>query len=1423
MNARTTVRSVTVLAMLTVMSLAPVTRAEFKTPTAITNVTLVVEPGVKVESGTILIADGRIVDAGADVEIPPDAERIDAKGLIAYAGLIDGQSHLGIPELTRKPEDRQRVEDVSPDPKQAALPATRFADRRGIRAEFRALELYAPTEKQLDAQRTAGFTTALVAPRDGIFSGESDVMNLSDAPIRRAVVLTEAAMHGSFTTGEEGDYPQTLLGVIAEFRQVLLDVERHAKMLKYAQRHPATASREPTDAALDALQPLLARTKRLIFEANSENEINRALDLAKEFNLDIAVSGGKEAWKVAARLKAERVPLIISIEFDDEPEYGKKKEPREGKRRGSEAKEPEGESGEAKPESPEEKEEGEAKGGEKKKEKEKIDDPLKLRKEKRRLWEEQVVNIIRLHEAGVPFSLRTRDFKKVSEFWTNLRKVIERGLTEDALLAALTTTPAEALGLKDQLGVIRAGRLANLTLLDKPIIDKKAKTKFVFIDGKKFEIDEDKTGNDERPGAAAQRRSRPGGPPEIGLWDCADEQPPEEDQPHEHPAQGEKSTQPGEPPQEKPESPTPAKETKEEEDKGPDFAVEIEADRVPKTRTGGNVMIQNATIIPVSSPTLERSSILVRNGKIEAIGQTLTVPEGVTLIDATGKFVIPGLVDCHSHLGIDGVNEAALAISAEVRIADLINPQSVGIYRAAAGGVTTHHVLHGSANPIGGQNAIVKTNYGRSAREMLVDAPPTIKFALGENVTRANSSQGFGQRFPGTRMGVEAVIRGALEAGKAYQTEWDAYQTRLRAGEDVPPPRRDLRLEALSRIVSGELTVHAHCYRSDEILRLLHTAEDYGFRIGTLQHVLEGYRIAPEIARHGCGASTFSNFWAYKIEAFGAIPHNAALMTEHGVNASINSDSPNTIRFFGLEAAKSIKWGGLDENQALRLVTLNPAMQLQLDDRIGSLEVGKDGDLAIFNGHPLNTFAKNVMTIIEGEVYFEDPNPDPTEPADTLKLPGAIDRTIPQTPHRAYAIVGATIHPISGPAIENGTVVIVDEKIQAVGAGATVPPGAGVIDAKGLHVYPGLIDAGSQLGLAEIGSTRSTNDNADIADFDPNLHAASAVHPHSEHIRIARTAGITTTLAVPSGGVISGQSAVIHLEGWTVDEMLVADDFGLHVTIPSDPQPFGRRRLTDEELKRRKEEVKKQKRDLEEFVTRAAHYAEVKALAAKDAAIKHEVDLKLEAMVPYVRGEKPVVFEANAYREMLDAIEFAEKHKLRIVLRGATQAWKIADELAKKDIPVILGSTLTYPRGDSEPWDSIYRCAGVLARAGVRFCFASGDASSAYDLGFDAGMAVAHGLTKEKAEYALTLGAAKILGIDERVGSIEPGKLADLIVTTDTPLQAVSQVSHMFIAGAPIELTSLHTESYERFKNRPEPHLKPARTDLRGPKSLTKR
>ncbi len=1344
---------------------------EFATPTALSNITIVRGDGSTLERGTILFADGRIVAAGKEIEIPAHAERVDGTGLFAYPGFIDGHVHLGIGDSARTTEERARDEDVPTDPRERAQVATRDAGRRGIRPHHRAWERYQPDPKQLERHRALGFTSAIIAPRDGILSGTSAAIHLGDAAVRRSVIAEDAAMHGSFAPGEEGGYPRTLLGVFAQFRQTMHDARRHGRMQKYNERNPSKGRREPADPALDALQPLLARMQRLVFEAQTENEIRRALSLAQEFNLDIAISGAREAWKVTGLLKSRRVPLIVSIKFDEEPEYGRKK--RDSAAPGEE---PPAEGDEDSP------------GQEQKKEAAREYEPLRLRQERRRLWEEQVANIIRLHEAGIPFALRTRDFKEPKEFLRNLRWVLERGLPPEAAVQALTTHAAEVYGLADQLGDIRPGRVADLTLLTAPLQDRRAKVARLYIDGRRMDIDEEalRRGDRERDESS----------PADSLRASESAKKPER-----------LEREPGETRLALPE---------------PDWPVELKADRVPRTITSGNVLLRDATILPVTSPTLTNASLLIRAGKIAALGTNLVIPEGTTVIDATGLFVIPGFVDAHSHLGMDSVNESPEAVSAEVRVADVLNPHHVGLYRALAGGTTTHHVMHGSANPIGGQNAILKLRYGSTAEEMLIaDAPAVIKFALGENVVQANFPQNWGKRYPNTRMGVEATIRSAFEAASAYRRTWNEYEEAARSGADVPIPRTDLRLEAMQRVLAGEMTVHAHCYRSDEILRLFTVAEEYGIRIGTLHHVLEGYRVAPEIARHGSGASTFSNDWAYKVEAFEAVPHNAAMMTAQRINVSINSDSPLAIRYLGQEACKSVRWGGLDENQVLRLVTLNAAMQLQIEQRVGSLEVGKDGDAAVFNGHPLNTFSKCVMTILDGHVVFEDARPEPVEPAVRFAPRTAVDRTIPETPHRAYAVVGATVHPIAGPAIENGTVVILEDRIHAVGptAGVVVPPGAGIIDGAGLHVYPGLIDAGSMLGMREVDSLRATRDHEEIGTYNPHVRAAFAVHPHSAHVRVARTVGITTALAKPTGGRIAGQSAVIRLDGWTAPEMLRADAFALHMTVPSLPV-----HLPEDKDARKKllEEHRKAVRELEDFMRQARHYAAVRALPESDEVPVPDVHPALEAMIPYLSGQQPVAFTANTYKQIVDALEFAEKHQLKPMLLGAQESWKLAPFLAERDIPVILSTPFNLPAGEFEPWDSVYRCAAELDRAGVRFCFGSESAAESFNLGIQVGMTVAHGLSRQRAEYALTLGAAGILGIDDQVGSLEVGKRADLMVVTDSPLQTSSIVTHLFIDGRPIELSSVQTENYEKFLRRPAPRLPPA-VELRGPASLTGR
>ena len=388
-------------------------------------------------------------------------------------------------------------------------------------------------------------------------------------------------------------------------------------------------------------------------------------------------------------------------------------------------------------------------------------------------------------------------------------------------------------------------------------------------------------------------------------------------------------------------------------------------------------VIRGGTVMTVSKGTFV-GSVVVKDGKIVEVGPNVTAPEGATVIDATGRFVTPGIIDCHSHIAVDGsVNEGSVSVSSMVNIRDVINPEDIAIYRALAGGVTTANILHGSANSIGGQTIVLKMRWGKDAESMIFEgALPGIKFALGENPKRAGNPTGGAvnagaARYPATRMGVEDVIREAFNDAKAYKAEWDAYAGAVAKGEHPIPPRKDLKLEALKEVLEGKRYVHVHSYLADEILMMLRIADDYGFKVRTLQHVLEGYKVAKEIAAHGAGASTFSDWFDYKEEVRDAIAYNAALMTKKGVLVSLNSDDAEQMRHLNQEAGKAMKYGGVSQDEALAMVTLNPAKQLGIDNRVGSIEVGKDADLVVFDKFPLSDFAKVEKVLIDGKVYFD--------------------------------------------------------------------------------------------------------------------------------------------------------------------------------------------------------------------------------------------------------------------------------------------------------------------------------------------------------------------------------------------------------------------------------------------------------------------
>lgn len=385
-------------------------------------------------------------------------------------------------------------------------------------------------------------------------------------------------------------------------------------------------------------------------------------------------------------------------------------------------------------------------------------------------------------------------------------------------------------------------------------------------------------------------------------------------------------------------------------------------------------LIRNATILTVSHGTLQNSDILLRKGKIAAIGQNLKAAAGARVIDATGKFVMPGIIDCHSHTMLDAINELTLSVTSMVRTRDVLNPTDPDLYRELAGGTTTLNLLHGSGNAIGGLNTVVKIKHGRPVEEFIFpNAPPGIKFALGENPKRSNlqiTTQA--RRYPATRMGVEEVMREAFTRARDYRSTWDEYRAAQKRGDkNLIPPRRDLQLEPLVEVLEGKRFVHSHSYRAEEILMLIGVANDFGFKIRTFQHTLEGYKVAKEIAQHGAGASIFADFWGYKMEAYDAIPYNAAIMTRAGVNVSLNSDSDERARRLNIEAAKMMKYGDMSEEEVLKMITINPAWQLGIQDRVGSLDVGKDADVVIWNGHPLSVYSRVDTTFVDGEVFFD--------------------------------------------------------------------------------------------------------------------------------------------------------------------------------------------------------------------------------------------------------------------------------------------------------------------------------------------------------------------------------------------------------------------------------------------------------------------
>ncbi len=866
------------------------------------------------------------------------------------------------------------------------------------------------------------------------------------------------------------------------------------------------------------------------------------------------------------------------------------------------------------------------------------------------------------------------------------------------------------------------------------------------------------------------------------------------------------------------------------------------------------VAIRGGTVLTVTRGTIPNGVVILRNGRVEAVGGANTpIPTGADIVDASGRFVSPGIIDAHSHIAAESINEGGTTVSSMTGIEDVLNPTDINIFRDLAGGLTVANVLHGSANPIGGKNSVIKLRWGKSRASELVfeGALPGIKFALGENPKDIRLGGGGQQnqpprRYPATRPGVEYVIRDAFTRAKAYQREWQEYQkgTAQRAeGGTAVPPRRDLQLEPLVEILEGKRLVHAHCYRADEILMLIRLADEMGFKIATFQHVLEGFKVADEIAAHGAGASTFSDWWAYKVEAEDATPYNATLMHKRGVLVSINSDSAEHARRLNTEAAKSIHWGGLTDDEALALVTINPAKQLRIDNRVGSIEPGKDADVVIWNNHPLSTYAIADRVYIDGQMYYDrqedarrltearsektrlaaaeartgptaEPQTSSPRPQASGREPqssasdqglGGVDESRLQQPRPTAtgpvtAITNARIHPITQPMIERGTIVMRGGRIEAVGANVQVPSGAQVIDAKGADVYPGFVDGRTSMGLNEPGS-RGFEDVQEMLDVNAAVRANVAYQSDSDAIAVARVNGVTSVGIMPAGGLLGGQAAVMNLDGWTWEEATLKPSVGVTFQYPAIGGGGGFRGGASQPP--RKYEDLERERDarvkiVEDVLARAKAYARIPSA-------ERRTDWSLEALAPIAQGRQPLFVQAANEGQIREAVAFADRTGVRIVITGGIEAPLVAPLLKEKNIAVLLGSVLTLPSREDAHHAASYRAAGELAEAGVKFGFATGSYQNVRLLPYEAAISVAWGLPRDKALRAITIDTAEILGVDDEVGSIEPGKVANLVIWQGDPLELRTPVPRVFVAGRDVGPLNKHLELFERFSSRPMP------------------
>lgn len=850
------------------------------------------KPDTVFSNATVVLRDGLIVAVGPEVQPPADARIWDFSGLTIYPGFMDAYLTLGgtnLPLQLGANEAIQAERGMSSYlGSGAGAGAPRFFGVAGqevdpgapgpghglaeVTPERRVVAALAPEAKELEALREQGFTAAHLVPGQGIFRGQSAVVLLGDAGPNVGVLKPDVAQIVALApTSRDGAYPGSLMGVLAVFRQAILDARQHQEMTRWQRTANKPAGRMPFNTALEALQPLLDG-QPLFLESGSALLASRVDRVAAELNLTnrVLVSSGQE-WRRPDLIRSGSV-WVVPVMFPALPKL------------------PDDASWEG------------------------------VTLDQLRAWDWAPENPAVLRQRGATVALTTHGLGERKDFRTQLRVALDRGLREVDALAALTILPAQICGVADRLGTVEAGKLANLTVVEGSYFDPEQRVREVWIEGRQYDL----------------------GPAPV-----------------------------------KNKSPEDGKKATEAEGKR-----ELGRQRIARAPSSGRgvltqppaVLLRQATLWTCGPHgVLTNANLLAVGGRITWVGTdrgepSPMAPENTLVIDATGWHVSPGIIDAHSHSMIfGGVNEATLPSTAMCRIADVVNSETPSIYQQLAGGLTIANQLHGSANPIGGQNCVIKLRDGEAPDELVFRAAPAgIKFALGENVKQSNWGEKFTTRFPQSRMGVPVFHLNRFEAARQY-----AAARKLAATGGVPPVRQDLELDALAEILDGTRLIHCHSYRQDEILAFLRAMESFGVRVSTLQHVLEGYKVADEIARHGAGASAFSDWWAFKYEVLDAIPYGGTLMHDRGVLVSLNSDSSDHARRLNIEAAKAVKYGGTPEVEALKFVTLNPATQLRIENRVGSLESGKDADFVIWSGPPLDTGSVCLQTWIEGRKYFD--------------------------------------------------------------------------------------------------------------------------------------------------------------------------------------------------------------------------------------------------------------------------------------------------------------------------------------------------------------------------------------------------------------------------------------------------------------------